>query len=92
MKIRTVKLLYTLKTENGYIPGGIYSTDSPKGIPEKVLDEVKRKRNTVQVLAYEQDVMEQSVEVDQDETALIDDQIADVQTEQTGRSRKRKSA
>lgn len=80
MKIRKVKLLYTLKTENGYIPGGIYDADSPKGIPKAVLKEVERKRSTVQVLAYEKDKIEEKTE--KEYTTMIYDNSTDLQTEE----------
>jgi hypothetical protein len=86
MKVRTVKLLYTLKTENGYIPGGIYSVDSPKGIPKEVLKEIERKRNTVRVLVYDQDDEIKAKKTEK--TVLIDDREADVTTEKKRSRRK----
>jgi hypothetical protein len=87
MKIRKVKLLYTLKTENGYIPGGIYDADSPKGIPKAVLKEVERKRSTVQVLVYEEDKIEEKTE--EEYTTMIYDASTDLQTEEEEAPRKR---
>lgn len=55
MRIRKVRVLYTIKTKNGKnIPRGVYSIDSPKGIPPEVMEEaVKEKSFIVEVLQYE---------------------------------------
>ncbi len=53
MKIRKIKALYTIKTKNRKIPKGVYSVDSPGGIPEVLIQEAERGCMTVQVLEYD---------------------------------------
>lgn len=55
MRIRKVRVLYTIKTKNGKnIPRGVYSIDSPKGIPPEVMKEAEKEKSfIVEVLQYE---------------------------------------
>ncbi len=53
MKIRKIKALYTIKTKDKKIPKGVYSVDSPGGIPEVLIQEAERGCMTVQVLEYD---------------------------------------
>jgi len=54
MSIRKVELLYTLRTKTGKIPKGVYSVDSPRGIPSEVQVEAeKEKSSVVRVLQYD---------------------------------------
>lgn len=47
-----VEALYTLKDpKGGYIPKGVYSDKSQKGVPEVVVNELLRGANTVRLLS-----------------------------------------
>jgi len=58
MRIRKVETLYTIKTKTGLIPKGVYSVDSPRGIPKVVLEEAERGSNIVKILAFDREVEE----------------------------------
>ncbi|MFP4448498.1 MAG: hypothetical protein ACLFPH_07160 [Bacteroidales bacterium] len=48
-----MKALYTIKTSKGKYPKGVYSVDSPQGIPKLLLEEAERGAKTVEILEYE---------------------------------------
>ena len=54
-KVRRVETLYSYKLPDGsLLPRGVYSVDSPKGIPEAVIKDALKGRTTVRVLEWEE--------------------------------------
>lgn len=54
--IKRVQTLYSYKSPEGMIPKGVFSIDSPGGIPDVILQDAKKGRNTVVILDMSEDV------------------------------------
>jgi hypothetical protein len=62
MKIKRVQTLYSYKKADGSLHlRGVYSTDSPGGIPDIILQDAIKGRKTVRVLEWEEDKPEVKV-------------------------------
>jgi len=62
-KARRVQTLYSFKQSDGsLLLKGIYSMDTPQGIPQMIQDEVARGATTVRVLEWDAEVVKKKAE------------------------------
>ncbi len=92
-KARRVQTLYSFKQSDGsLLLKGIYSMDTPQGIPQMIQDEAARGATTVRVLEWDTEVEKKKVEVQVEPEVTTEPEADESEEKQPVRKLKKKKS